>query len=363
MTALPSEAKRGSPPPARPDVAVMAGYHSPQLDVRVRLNTNESPYPPPPGWLEDLGGALAGIDFHRYPDREAGALRQALGALHQVGPESIFCGNGSNEVIECLLLAYGGPGRVAATFEPTYALHSHIARLTSTGLVQGQRSDDYSLDLKEVLGILERDRPDVTFMCSPNNPTGGEDPPEVTTAVLEGTSGLVAVDEAYGQFASWSALSLINKYPNLAVIRTFSKTWAMAGLRIGYLVADPDVISATEKVALPYRLDVLKQQAGLLALKYHPDMEKRAATLRQARDQLYEALGAMDLDVWPSGANFILFRPRPAPAALVWQGLVDRSVLVRDCSSWPRLTGCLRVSVGTSYENAAFLAALEETLN
>lgn len=341
----------------------MAGYHSPQLDVRVRLNTNESPYPPPPGWLEDLGAALAGIDFHRYPDREAGALRGALGALHQVGPESIFCGNGSNEVIECLLLAYGGPGRVAATFEPTYALHSHITRLTSTGLVQGQRSDDYSLDLKEVLGILEQHRPDVTFMCSPNNPTGGEDSPEVTTAVLEGTSGLVAVDEAYGQFASWSALSLIKEYSNLGVIRTFSKTWAMAGLRIGYLVADPDIIAATEKVALPYRLDVLKQQAGLLALKYHSDMEKRAATLKQARDQLYEALRAMDLDVWPSGANFILFRPRFVPAASIWQGLVDRSVLVRDCSSWPRLTGCLRVSVGTSDENAAFLAALEETLN
>ena len=342
---------------------MMAGYHSPQLDVRVRLNTNESPYPPPPGWLADLTDAIQASQFHRYPDRGALALRRAIGDLHEVGPESVFCGNGSNEVIQCVLLAFGGPGRRAATFEPTYALHSHIARLTSTELVQAERrQSDFSLDLQEVLRVLTTDRPEVTFLCSPNNPTGGEDPTEITTAVAEAAPGLVVVDEAYGQFASTSAMSLIDSHPNVAVIRTFSKTWAMAGLRIGYMVADPEVISATEKVALPYHLDALKQQVGIMALKYRHEMEDRVGRLKADRDQLYAALEKADVDVWPTGANFILFRPRQVPASAVWRALAEKSVLVRDCSSWPRLAGCLRVTVGTPAENAAFLDALEESL-
>ncbi|MGH9306544.1 MAG: histidinol dehydrogenase [Acidimicrobiales bacterium] len=356
-----SKAAASSPGP-RPDVAVMAGYHSPQLDVRVRLNTNESPYPPPQAWRDDVSEALAGIDFHRYPDRQATTLRQALGDLHGVGPENVFCANGSNEVIECLLLAYGGPGRKAATFEPTYALHSHIARLTSTAVVsRARRPADFSLDERAVYEVLDREQPDVVFLCSPNNPTGGEDSPGLTKQILDRAKGLVVIDEAYGQFASASVVDWIHDFPNLGVIRTFSKTWAMAGWRIGYLVAPAPIVEAVEKVALPYHLDAFKQEAGRLALSYRSDMEERVAQLIKGREVLEAGMAAAEVHYWPSGANFVLFRP-DRPARSVWEGLVQRSVLVRDCSSWPGLGGCLRVSVGTPEENDAFLTALEEVL-
>ncbi|MDP1804309.1 MAG: aminotransferase class I/II-fold pyridoxal phosphate-dependent enzyme, partial [Acidimicrobiales bacterium] len=192
----------------RDDLAALEGYHSAQVTVDVRLNTNESPYPPPAAWREAFLEELATVPFNRYPDREATALRTAIGELHGVGPEQILAGNGSNEVIQALCLAYGGAGRTVAVFEPTYALHSHIPRITGTGVAVGERRADFTLDPAEVTRVLIEANPAITFLCSPNNPTGVIDSTEVVEAALAAAPGLVVVDEAYGQFTPTSALPL-----------------------------------------------------------------------------------------------------------------------------------------------------------
>jgi histidinol-phosphate aminotransferase len=354
-------------PPIRPDLSLSEGYHSPQVEAEVRLNTNESPFPPPEKWSEDLLRALAEVSFHRYPDRPATELRAAIAALHDVEPEEIFCANGSNEVLQCLLLAYGGPGRKAALFEPTYALHSHISRLTGTTVVEGGRTEDFRIDPEEARALLTREQPEITFICSPNNPTGRAEPKATVAEILTFAPGLVVVDEAYGQFSSWTALDLRGprrdrRFPGLVVTRTFSKTWAMAGARLGYLVADPDVVQACEAVVLPYHLSAQTQLAGLLALEYTDEMEARVALVAEERGRVAAALGDLPVESWPSDANFILFRPLHQSADEVWSGLLERSVLIRNCASWDGLPGCLRVTVGRPDENDRFLNALEECL-
>jgi histidinol-phosphate aminotransferase len=249
-----------------------------------------------------------------------------------------------------------------AVFEPTYALHSHIPRITGTGVAVGERRDDFTLDPEEVRRVLAAGEPAVTFLCSPNNPTGRIDGPEVVEAALEAAPGLVLVDEAYAQFAPSSALSHLAADRPLVVTRTFSKTWSMAACRLGYLIGPPAVVAAAEGVMLPYHLDAATQIAGRLALRFTAEMEARVAMLVSERDRLAAGLAALPVDTWPSAANFILFRPRPVDGRTTWKGLVERSVLVRDCSSWPRLEGCLRVTVGTPAENDAFLSALTEVL-
>jgi histidinol-phosphate aminotransferase len=346
----------------RPGVALMDRYHSPQVDVAVRLNTNEAPTAPPAAFTERLAGELRAIDWHRYPDRGYRGLRAALAAHHGVDPDQVFAANGSNEVLQTLCLAYGGPGRRVAVFEPTYALHGHIARLTGTRVAEGERAADLSLDLDEVRGVLAEARPEVTFLCSPNNPTGMVEPEAVVREVAGLAPGLVVVDEAYGQFARWSALSLVDDTRPLVVTRTYSKTWAMAGARLGYLVGPRWLVAELDKLALPYHLDAVTQVAGTLALDFQADMEARVAAVVEERGRLVAALSELPVDLWPSGANFVLFRPRAADGAEVWRRLVERSVLVRDCSSWPRLEGCLRVTVGTPEDDDAFLAALAEVL-
>ena len=346
----------------RDDLALVEGYHSPQVDVAVRLNTNESPVPPPPGFVEALAARVADVDWHRYPDRAVSGLRRKLADHHGVDAGMVFVANGSNEVLQTLCLAYGGPGRSVATFEPTYALHSHIARITGTAVAVGERHADFSVDLDEVRRVLAESSPAVTFLCSPNNPTGTIDPPEVLAEVVALAPGLVVVDEAYGQFAPRSAVEEVAADRPVVVVRTFSKTWSMAAARLGYCVAPPEVVEALHKVVLPYHLDALKQAAGELALDFDDEMRARVAALVEERGRLVAGLDALDVDVFPSGANFVLFRPRRLSGKEVWQGLLDRSVLVRDCSSWPRLDGCLRVTIGTTAEDDAFLAALEEVL-
>ena len=349
----------------RESVALMAGYHSPQLDVAVRLNTNESPVPPPDGWADALRAALADIDWHRYPDRGAHELRTALAKHEQVAPEQVFAANGSNEVLQCLLLAFGGPARAALTFEPTYALHSHIARLTATEVVTGERGDDFSLDADYAAAMVDEHRPAVTFLCSPNNPTGMVEPPDLVERLLAGVSalpGLLLMDEAYGQFDTHTAVELIDESRPLAVARTYSKTWSMAASRLGYLVAPSWVVAELDKVALPYHLDTFKQIAGCLALAYEDEMQARVAMLVAERERIAASLDTLPVQQWKSGANFILFRPLSGDGDGIWQRLVERSVLVRNCSSWPRLAGCLRVTVGTPAENDAFLSALREVL-
>ena len=351
--------------PVRDNLAMMSGYHSPQLDVAVRLNTNESPVPPPDDWAEALRAAQAEIDWHRYPDRGAHELRAALAKHERVAPEQVFAANGSNEVLQCLLLAFGGPGRTALTFEPTYALHSHIARLAATEVVAGERLDDFSLDASYASAMVAEHRPAVTFLCSPNNPTGMVEPPELVERLLADVAalpGLLLMDEAYGQFDPHTAVDLVDESRPLAVARTYSKTWSMAAARLGYLVAPSWVVAELDKATLPYHLDAFKQIAGRLALAYEDEMNDRVADLVAERERIAAVLDRLPVRQWASGANFILLRPDSGDGEAVWEGLVERSVLVRNCSSWPRLAGCLRVTVGTPAENDAFLSALSEVL-
>jgi histidinol-phosphate aminotransferase len=348
--------------PVRDDLQTLEGYHSAQVDVDVRLNTNESPFPPPRGFSDAVASEISRVDWNRYPDRAALALRTDIAEMHGVDPAQVFVANGSNEVLQTILLAYAGPGRTVVTFEPTYQMHAQIARVTGATVVEGERGEDFTLDPAEVDRVLGEHQPHVVFLTSPNNPTGLVEPPERVEQLLASAPGLVVVDEAYAQFADWSALDMVDESRPLVVTRTFSKTWSMAGARLGYLVGPTWLVAELDKVVLPYHLDAVKQLAGRVALRFADDMNERVALLVAERDRISATLRGLPIDVFDSGANFVLFRPTDADGHVVWQELVDRSILVRDCSSWPRLTNCLRVTVGTPDENDRFLMAIAEIL-
>ena len=348
-------------PQPRDDLRALEGYHSPQLDVDVRLNTNESPLPPPPAFLDEWVEELRALPVHRYPDRAATRLRAALGASLGQPAARVFCANGSNEVLQTLMLTYGGPGRRALVVEPTYALHAHIARITGTEVVSIPRGAGFDVDPDGLARAIGDHQPDLVFLCSPNNPTGTDDPPAVLEAAVGAATGLVVVDEAYGEFADRTALDAIGEDRAIVVVRTYSKVWSMAALRLGYCVAPTWVVDELEKVVLPYHLAAATQAAGTVALRHGEEMRARVRELVGERDRLRLGLdGLPGIEPVPSGANFILFRVAGGAAAArsVWEGLVARRVLVRDFSTWPGVEGCLRVTVGTRAENDAFLAAL-----
>ena len=354
-------------PTVRSDLRTMEGYHSPQLDVEVRLNTNEAPFPPPEEFVSAFLDEVRRVDWHRYPDRLAQSLREDIAAVHEVEPKQVFVANGSNEVLQTICLTFGGSGRTVATFEPTYAMYQQIARTTQCKVIEAARDSQYRVALSEVEKVVARDHPNIIFFCSPNNPTGTPERLEVIEAALKISDGVVVVDEAYGQFADFTALDLLRDgeaVDSLIVTRTFSKTWSMAGARLGYCVAPSWMLPEFEKVVLPYHLDSVKQIAGRVALRFQDEMEQRVTQLAVERDRMTEALTLMGLDVWPSQANFIMFRTTPCSLGgdYVWQRLVDQSVLIRNCSNWPGLSDCLRVTLGTEYENNIFLGALKEAL-
>ncbi|MFZ9843867.1 MAG: histidinol-phosphate transaminase [Ilumatobacteraceae bacterium] len=367
--------------PKRDDLRELSGYHSPQVSVEVRLNTNESPIEPPREFVDAVASAVRDIRWNRYPDRTASALRQDIAALHGVDADNVFVANGSNEVLQSLLLAYSGAGRKVVTFEPTYQLHSHIARIAGATVVSGRRNEDFTLDAAEVTRTCKQHSPSITFLCSPNNPTGLAESQESIRAAVDATPGIVLVDEAYAQFSPHTALGMMREDARVAVSRTYSKTWSMAAARLGYLIAPKWMTADLEVVALPYRLDALKQAAGRAALRYVSHMEAAVRDVIAERERLITAMSKMSLTVWPSQANFILFRPQTGTeqtgteqmgskqtgtkgvaGRALWQALLDQSVLVRDCSSWDGLTDCLRVTVGTAAENDRFLAALQTAL-
>jgi histidinol-phosphate aminotransferase len=349
----------------RDDLRELAGYHSPQLDVDVRLNTNESPFPPPAAFVDEWLTALGDLTFNRYPDRAARQLRVALGQQLGQPVERLFCANGSNEVLQTLLLTYGGPGRSALVFEPTYALHSHIARITATEVIEAERLPGFHVDPDAASALVRERTPAIVFVCSPNNPTGtveARDTLEAIAATAAATGTLVVVDEAYGEFSHWSALELVDESRPIVVVRTYSKVWSMAALRLGFAVGPEWVVSELEKVVLPYSLSAPTQLAGELALHHGDEMADRVETLVEERGRVATAIEALDgIDVYPSGANFLLVHVDGDGHAL-WEALLERGVLVRDFSRWPRLDDCLRITIGSRTENDALLAALGEAL-
>jgi len=352
-------------PQPRDDLRALEGYHSAQVEVPVRLNTNESPYPPPPEFMADWLAALADASYNRYPDRDASELRAALAQRLGQPAARVFPANGSNEVLQTILLTYGGNGRRALVFEPTYALHAHLARITATEVVAGHRDEHLAIDLDAAADLIERDRPAIVFVCTPNNPTGTVESRDTVEGLLRHVArygGLLVVDEAYGEFAPWSALDLVDDAVPLVVVRTYSKVWSLAAVRLGFAVGPEWLVAELEKVVLPYHLSVPTQLAGRLALTHEREMQSRVASLIEERGRVFAALSDLDgITVFPSGANFLLFRVHGDGRA-VWKSLLARGVLVRDFSRWPSLDECLRVTVGTPVENDAFLAALRGTL-
>jgi histidinol-phosphate aminotransferase len=348
--------------PLRPDLRGRSPYGAPQLDVAVRLNTNENSHPLPKSLQDDIAaaaGAVAG-ELNRYPDREATALRTDLAAYlqHGLSTAEVWAANGSNEILQQILQAFGGPGRVALGFTPSYSMHPIIATGTGTGWVDGMRAGDFTLSVENAVAAVKEHQPDVVFLCSPNNPTGTALDLGVVEAVAEVAPGMVVVDEAYAEFAragTKSALTLLPGHPRLVVTRTMSKAFAMAGLRLGYLAADPAVIDALHLVRLPYHLSALTQAAARVALAHAPELLATVELIKEQRDRIVADLPRLGLRAVPSDANFVLFG-QFADSAATWQALLDQDVLVRDVG----LPGWLRVTAGTQEETTAFLAALEK---
>jgi histidinol-phosphate aminotransferase len=344
----------------RPGLRDEAAYLSPQLEVAARLNANECPQPLPNGFFEELAEAVRRMPLHRYPDGQMVQLREALAERVGHAFDGIWAANGSNEILSQLLQAYGGPGRRAVTFEPTYLLHSRVCWLTQTELVQLTLPADFVLTDREV-DRATAEHPDVVFVCSPNNPTGNSQPVQSTEALADSLPGsLVIVDEAYHEFGGETAVKLVADHPNVVVSRTFSKAFAMAGARIGYLAAAPEVVEDLQRVRLPYHLSALTQAAGIGGLHYQREAEAIVDAIRSQRDRIAAALRAVPgMTVYPSEANFVLFVP-PVDARELWQALLDRGVLLRDMTAI--VPGALRVTAGTEAEVDLFLAAVQEVL-
>jgi histidinol-phosphate aminotransferase len=366
----PIAAPEDSSLPVRDDLRGAQPYGAPQVHDAVQLNVNENPHAPSPQLVADLQQAVgeAARTLNRYPDREALALRADLaGYLSRrtgvpLGVGQLWAANGSNEVLQQVLQAFGGPGRVALGFEPSYSMHPILAAGTSTGWVAERRAADFTLSAEAAVTAVERHAPAVVFVTTPNNPTGTATSLEVVEAVCGAARGVVVVDEAYAEFsASPSAVTLLERFPRLLVSRTMSKAFAMAGARLGYLAASPAVVDALRLVRLPYHLSALTQAAARVALAHEQELLGTVEAIKQQRDRMVGAIRERGLTVVPTEANFLLFGPFDAPAT-VWQALLDRGVLVRDVSSGPGLAGWLRVNAGTPAETTTFLDALAEVV-
>lgn len=350
--------------PVREELRASEPYGAPQLDVSVRLNTNENPYGPSAAIAAEMGKAVAAAatELNRYPDREATNLRRDLAAYlgHGLDASQVWAANGSNEVMQQILQAFGGPGRVALSFAPTYSMYPEYARNTNTRWVTGRRRDDFDVDTDAAVALVEREQPDVVILTSPNNPTGTALSLDTIRAVCEVAAGVVVVDEAYAEFrrdGTPTSLELLADHPRLLVARTMSKAFALAGGRVGYVAAASEVIDALRIVRLPYHLSAATQAVARVALAHAGELLGRVDDLRATRDRLATRLRELGLEVAASDSNFILFG-RFDDRHAVWQGLLDRGVLIRETGppEW------LRVSVGTPAETETFYGALQEVL-
>jgi histidinol-phosphate aminotransferase len=349
--------------PLRDDLRGKSPYGAPQLQVPVRLNTNENPHPPTKALVDDVTASVNAVakDLHRYPDRDAVALRTDLAAylIAQTGTpltvENVWAANGSNEILQQLLQAFGGPGRSAVGFVPSYSMHPIISDGTQTAWLVANRADDFSLDADAAVQTIKEHTPDIVFVASPNNPSGQSVSLDELRLLLDAMiSGILILDEAYGEFSSQpSAVKLIDEYPTkLVVTRTMSKAFAFAGGRLGYLIAAPAVIDAMLLVRLPYHLSSVTQAAARAALRHADDTLGSVAKLIAERERVTEALTSMGFRVIPSDANFLLFGEF-ADAPATWQRYLDAGILIRDVG----IPGYLRATIGLPEENDALLKA------
>ncbi|WP_144715754.1 histidinol-phosphate transaminase [Curtobacterium pusillum] len=346
--------------PIRDDLRGQSPYGAPQKHVRVQLNVNENTHPVPDDVAEDIVASIrqALTTVNRYPDREFTELRQSLADYlqHDLAPEQIWAANGSNEVLQQLLQAFGGPGRSVLGFPPTYSMHSILAAGTGTRWIPAQRDDEYRISPETVVRAIEEHQPDIVFLCGPNNPTGTPLEIETIEAAYAATNGIVMVDEAYAEFMPAdvpSAISLLPGRERLVVSRTMSKAFAFAGARVGYMAAHPAVIDAVRLVRLPYHLSALTQAAAVAALRHAPEMLAMVDDIKLQRDRMVTELGAMGYRTYETWSNFVLFGGVADPHA-AFEALLEQDVIVRDLG----IPNHLRVSAGTAEETTAFLDAM-----
>ena len=354
--------------PIRDDLRELSPYGAPQLDVPTRLNTNENPYSLSDSLVTDIMESVRVIakDLNRYPDRDALALRVALAEYIQrssgvaMSGRQIWAANGSNEVLQQIFQAFGGQERTAIGFTPSYSMHALIGRTTGTHWIDGHRESDFTLNAASAISQIRDSNPQIIFITSPNNPTATSVSIETIRAILKTArelGALVVIDEAYAEFARTrtdSALNLLGDFPNVLVTRTMSKAFAMAGTRLGYLVAEPAVIDALMLVRLPYHLSAVTQAVALAALRHADELLATVEAIKVQRDRITAELTRMGFNPIPSDANFVLFGPF-ADSKLAWKALLEHGVLIRDVG----LPGLLRVTAGTAAETTAFLEALE----
>ena len=351
--------------PLRQNLRELSPYGAPQLPAEAVMNTNENPYAPSPELAKAIADRVSevALTLNRYPDRDAVVLRTKLAEFinglsgTEFDSKHLWAANGSNEIIQSLFMAFGGG--TALGFTPSYSMHPLIAKVTQVQWLNGSRREDFSLDIDSAISQIQRDKPTLTFITTPNNPTGSSITIDEIEKIARLTSGLLVVDEAYAEFSEeTSAVTLIKKYPHVVVIRTMSKAFAFAGVRLGYLVADPAVIDAMFLVRLPYHLSALTQSAGEVALDFKSELLGTVAQLRADRDRVAAQLTEMGLNVIPSASNFLLFSGFDMPSAQLWQAMLDRGVLIRDVG----LLGYLRVTIGNEAENTKFISTLSVCL-
>lgn len=354
--------------PIREPLKPISPYGAPQVVASAQLNTNENPFAPSTALIAAITKRVTEVSatLNRYPDRDAIALRAGLakyitaqtGAAFNVA--NIWAANGSNEIIQSIFLAFGRES--ALGFTPSYSMHPLIAKVTSVQWLNGRRRSDHSLDVAEAAQQVLTAQPTITFITTPNNPTGSVvkiSEIVVLAKAAASVGGLLIVDEAYAEFSNeTSAVTLIEQYPSVIVIRTMSKAFAFAGARLGYLIADPAVIDALQLVRLPYHLSAITQAVAEVALSFADELLAGVAELIAQREIVQAGLAEIGLTITPSAANFLLFGGFAQPADQIWQKLLDRGILIRDVG----LLGQLRVTIGTAAENQAFLAALTGVL-
>lgn len=354
--------------PLRKSLQPLTPYGAPQVPAHASLNTNENPYPPSQDLQEAIVDAIASVvsDLNRYPDRDATQLRTKLAqyineqSKTNFSSENIWAANGSNEIIQSIFLAFA-EGAVLG-FTPSYSMHPLIAKTTGAQWIDGKRNPDFSLNIQDAISEITSNRPALTFITTPNNPTGGaisiHDIQKLADAA-QSVGGLIVVDEAYAEFSQEpSAVTLITNNPHVIVIRTMSKAFAFAGARVGYLVCDPKVKDAMMLVRLPYHLSSLTQAAALVALDHRAELLSGVSTLISARDNVASQLQGMGLTTIASSANFILFTGFKQEAPQLWSAMLEKGVLIRDVG----LSGYLRVTIGNDAENQLFISALKELI-
>ena len=354
--------------PLREALRPMSPYGAPQVPAQASLNTNENPFSPSPALQKAITDAVAKVaaDLNRYPDRDATALRTKLaGYINELSgtkfsADNIWAANGSNEIIQSIFLAFAqGP---VLGFTPSYSMHPLIAKVTGAQWIDGKRNADFSLNTTDAVAEIQKHKPTLTFITTPNNPTGGAvtiDEVQQLADACKVVGGLLVVDEAYAEFSQEkSAVTLIANNPHVIVIRTMSKAFAFAGARVGYLVSDVAVKDAMMIVRLPYHLSALTQAAAQVAIDHRAELLGGVATLIAARESVVQALGDMGLTTITSSANFVLFTGFKQDAPQLWAALLEKGVLIRDVG----LSGYLRVTIGNEAENNLFLSALKELI-